>query len=355
MTDRDISAALQAQVAAALEERRTLNIVGGNSKSFLGNAAAGDRLDVSPHRGVISYEPTELVITARSGTPLASIEALLAEHGQMLAFEPPHYGDTATLGGTIAANLSGPRRAYAGAARDYVLGTRLLNGRAEDLHFGGEVMKNVAGYDVSRLMAGALGTLGVLLEVSLKVLPLPEAEVTLVQSVDVHTALKLMHDWGVQPLPISATCFYGERLAVRLCGSEGGVRAARKKIGGDELPHAAEFWQQIREQRKSVFNSDQSLWRLSLASDSAPLDMGKTVYEWGGALRWLQSDAPVADIQQAACAAGGHATLYRNRSYAESTPAFQPLAAGLFKVHQQLKHAFDPQGIFNPGRLYPAL
>lgn len=355
MAERDLTQDLQAQVQQALANKVPLRIVGGDSKAFLGNKTAGEVLDVSAHQGIISYEPTELVITARSGTPLRDIENILAAQHQMLAFEPPHYGDTATLGGTIACNLSGPRRAYAGAARDYVLGTRMINGKAEDLHFGGEVMKNVAGYDVSRLMAGAMGTLGVLLEVSLIVLPRPEYEVTLVHTVDAKTALNKMHDWALQPLPISATCFYGERLMVRLCGTEGGVRAAMKKIGGDEMPKGTEFWQQIKEQQKTIFKGDKSLWRLSIASDSLPMEMGKALYEWGGALRWLKSDAPLETIQQAAREAGGHATLFRNLSYVESTPVFQPLDAGLFKVHQQLKHAFDPDNIFNSGRMYPGL
>ena len=355
MHDRDLTQDLQAQVQQALANKTPLRIVGGDSKAFLGNRSEDNILDVSAHQGIISYEPTELVITARSGTPLKEIENILMAQNQMLAFEPPHYGDTATLGGTIACNLSGPRRAYAGAARDYVLGTRIINGKAEDLHFGGEVMKNVAGYDVSRLMAGAMGTLGVLLDASLKVLPFPEYEVTLVHTVDAKTALNKMHDWALQPLPISATCFYGEKLVVRLCGTEGGVRAAMKKIGGDEMPNAAEFWQQIKEQRKSIFNGEKSLWRLSIASDTSPMEMGKALYEWGGALRWLKSDAPVETIQQAAREAGGHATLFRNLTYDAAMPVFQPLNAGLLKIHQQLKHAFDPENIFNPGRMYPGL
>jgi glycolate oxidase FAD binding subunit len=355
MTDRDLIDDLQAQVETAIADKTALQIVGGNSKSFLGNASQGQRLDVGGHQGVITYEPTELVITARSGTPLSVIENLLTEHNQMLAFEPPYYGESATLGGTIACNLSGPRRAYAGAARDFVLGARLINGKGEVLHFGGEVMKNVAGYDVSRLMAGAMGTLGVLLDISLKVLPRPEYEMTLVQTRDAQAALDKMHDWARQSYPISATCFYGERLMVRLCGAEGGVKAAAKQIGGDVMDNAAEFWQQIREQHKSFFADDKPLWRLSIASDSPPLEIGKSLYEWNGALRWLKSTQSADVIRQAAQQAGGHATRFRGNTTSEADSVFQPLPPGLFKVHQQLKQAFDPHGIFNPGRLYPGL
>lgn len=351
MSEQDISARLQDRVRAAGASRTALSIRGGGSKAFYGRIATGDRLEVAGHRGIINYEPTELVITARAGTPLSELEQALDEHNQMLAFEPPHYGDNATLGGTIACNLSGPRRATAGAARDFVLGSQVINGKGEILHFGGEVMKNVAGYDVSRLMCGALGTLGVLLDVSLKVLPRPETETTLTLQINAAAALRELHDWARQPLPISASCHDGSNLYVRLSGAQGAVHAARKRIGGDELADAGRFWERLREQRLGFFSTQQPVWRLSLASDTAPLPLaGKWLYEWNGALRWLVSDAAPETVRSAVAAVGGHATLFRGGS--ERDVVFHPLPEGLMRIHRQLKQAFDPLGILNPGRLY---
>lgn len=348
---QDISQALQEQIQAAYAAGSALRIEGGNSKAFYGRQVDGETLNVREHQGVINYAPTELVITARAGTRLSDIEQTLAEHNQMLAFEPPHYGEHASLGGTIACNLSGPMRAYSGAARDFVLGSSIINGKGEQLHFGGEVMKNVAGYDVSRLMTGALGTLGVLLEVSLKVLPKPETELTLMLQTTDQGALNKMHNWAQQPLPVTATCYDGASLFVRLAGTAGGVNAARKIIGGDELPDAQSFWNKIREQQHAFFSNHKPLWRLSVASDTPPMLLdGKWLYEWGGALRWLISSAPASEIRKAAEAAGGHAMLYGGADFDE---VFHPLPAGLKKIHQELKLAFDPKGILNPGRMYP--
>jgi glycolate oxidase FAD binding subunit len=354
MMDADASIDLQERIQAAWRTGTPLAIRAGNSKAFYGREAAGETLEVSGHSGITHYEPTELVITARAGTPLRLLEQTLEERGQMLAFEPPHLGDSATLGGTIACNLSGPRRASAGAARDFMLGCRLINGRAEILSFGGEVMKNVAGYDVSRLMCGALGTLGVLLEVSLKVLPQPEAETTLSLQVNGRQALARLHDWAQQPLPVSASCHDGSNLYVRLSGAQGAVSAARKLIGGDEAADGARFWHRLREQQSGFFATQLPLWRLSLASDTAPLPLdGKWLYEWGGALRWLVSAAAPAAIRAAAEAAGGHAVLFRGGERAGTV--FHPLPDGLMAIHKRLKQAFDPGGIFNPGRMYPDL
>lgn len=354
MIDADASLALQARIQAAYGAAAPLSIRGGNSKGFYGREAGGDVLDVSGHRGITHYEPTELVITARAGTPLGAVEQALQEHGQMLAFEPPHFGAGATLGGTVACNLSGPRRVSAGAARDFVLGCRLINGKGEILSFGGEVMKNVAGYDVSRLMCGALGTLGVLLEVSLKVLPRPDAETTLSLQLGDRQALARLHEWAQQPLPVSASCHDGSNLYVRLSGTQGAVSSARKLIGGDEVADGVRFWHRLREQQSGFFASQQPLWRLSLASDVAPLPLaGKCLYEWGGALRWLVSTAAPASIRAAAEAAGGHAVLFRGGDRAGAV--FHPLPEALMSIHKQLKQAFDPNAIFNPGRMYPEL
>jgi glycolate oxidase FAD binding subunit len=349
----DISIQLQERVKQALETRTALCIRGGGSKEFYGREPSGEPLDLSSHRGIVNYEPTELVITARAGTPLTEIEQALTASGQMLPFEPPHLGERATLGGTVACNLSGPRRPYAGAARDFVLGTKLLNGRGEILSFGGEVMKNVAGYDVSRLMCGALGTLGALLEVSLKVLPRSQCELTLVYQTELSEALDVLHEWAQKPYPISATCYDGNLLTVRLSGEERAVQAARKLLGGEVLADGATFWHKLREQEHGFFRSAKPLWRLSLASDApAPELPGKWLYEWGGAQRWLISDAPATAIREAAIAAGGHAVCYRN---GPRDQVFQPLSTGLLGIHRRLKQAFDPAGLFNPGRMYEAL
>lgn len=343
---------LQQQVLSAVETRTPLRIVGGDSKHFYGNAVSGEVLSTASHSGILSYEPTELVITARAGTPLQEVQNALDEKHQMLGFEPPSYDDSATLGGTVACNLSGPRRAYAGAARDFVLGTRIINGKGEAISFGGEVMKNVAGYDVSRLMCGALGTLGVMLEVSLKVLPRPEYEQTMVLECTPEEALKNLHAWGQFPLPVSATCFADSQLVVRFSGSEKAVKTSAAQVGGIELPDAREFWRILREQKLSFFNAEKPLWRLSLASDAPQLGLsGETLWEWGGALRWLSSDEDVTTIQAAAAQYGGHATLFR--SAGSSAAVFHPLDDGMLHLHRQLKKAFDPHNILNPGKMYP--
>jgi glycolate oxidase FAD binding subunit len=346
---RDIGERVEAAAAAGT----ALCIRGGGSKDFYGREPAGEPLEMAGHAGIVSYEPTELVLTARAGTPLAEIEAALAAEGQMLPFEPPHYGPGATLGGTVACNLSGPRRAAAGAARDFVLGTRVVNGRGEALRFGGEVMKNVAGYDLSRLMAGALGTLGVVLEVSLKVLPRAETELTLVRPTGPKEALTNLHGWGRRPYPVSATCYDGESLYVRLSGAPGAVAAARAAIGGDPLPEAEGFWERVREHRHGFFQSRGTLWRLSLASDADPPGPpGKQLWEWGGALRWLASDAPGDEVRAYAEAHGGHAMAFRG---GDRDAFFHPPAPGVMALHRRLKAAFDPAGVLNPGRMFPGL
>jgi glycolate oxidase FAD binding subunit len=351
--DNDISLQLAEAIKAAVKQRTPLTIIGSGSKRFYTGDVAGEKLDVTGHRGIVSYEPTELVITARAGTPLAEIEAALADKGQMLAFEPPYFGEAATLGGTIACGFSGPRRPYAGAARDHVLGARIINGRGEILHFGGEVMKNVAGYDVSRLMVGARGTLGVLLEISLKVLPKPAREITLGFATTVDKAIATMNTWSAQPLPLSAACYVDDTLYVRLSGSELGVQAARAKLGGKALDKSDEFWRDIREHRYGFFQGDTPLWRLSVPPATASMDLpGQWLLDWGGAQRWLRSDAPAADIRRETETAGGHATLFRRPG--QNGASFHPLPAKLDELHLNLKRAFDPADILNLGLLYPA-
>jgi len=345
---------LAATIREAAKQKRPLCIRGGGTKDFYGGPVHGYKLNTADYRGIVAYEPTELVITARAGTPLAEVEATLREKGQMLAFEPPHFGGSATIGGCIAAGLSGPRRPYAGAVRDFVLGVRVLDGKGDDLKFGGQVMKNVAGYDVSRLMAGSLGTLGVLLEVSLKVLPLPVSETTLLLKCGEAEAISLMNKWAAQPLPITATAYHGGNLGVRLSGARVAVDAAMKKIGGAPVAPAQgeRFWTGIREHADPFFALSGPLWRLSVKSTTPSLDVpGQQLIEWGGALRWLKSYADAKSIRDAAARSGGHATLFRGGD--RSKGVFHPLPPVLMKLHCNLKQAFDPAGILNPGRLYP--
>jgi glycolate oxidase FAD binding subunit len=332
-----------------------LRIRGGGTKDWYGQRLEGDVLDTREYTGIVDYEPTELVITARCGTPLADIEVALAERGQMLAFEPPHFGAGATLGGAIASGLSGPRRATSGAVRDFVLGCKLLDGKGDVLSFGGQVMKNVAGYDVSRLLAGSLGTLGLLLDVSVKVLPRAPREATLVfDGVAEIDAIRRLNEWAGRPLPISASCWHDGVLMVRLSGAHAAVDAAIRSLGGDVMPDCARFWASVREQHHAFFDGDMPLWRLSVPSTVGAIVLGSPqLIEWGGAQRWLRApgDAATADrIRATVRAAGGHATLFRGGD--KSIGVFQPLTPAIARIHARLKAGFDPAGIFNPGRMY---
>ena len=354
MTAADVSRELAQRVQQAAAEKTPLRVVGGGSKDFLGRSVQGSVLSVTEHQGIVNYQPKELVLTARAGTPLRQIEAELASRGQMLPFEPPHFGDNATLGGTIASGLSGPRRPYSGSARDFVLGARIINGSGEILQFGGEVMKNVAGYDLSRLMVGALGSLGVLLEISMKVLPAPEQEITLVQERDPADAFDAMNRWAGQPLPLSAACYDGLRVRVRLSGAPGALQAAHALIGGELVQEDEAFWHSLREQSHSFFDSDLPLWRLSLPPGAPPLDLaGKELIDWGGAQRWRLGDFEPESIRRSAEQAGGHAGLFRRGD--RQGEVFHPLTPPVAALHRNLKRALDPQGILNPGRLYPDL
>ncbi|TCP15197.1 glycolate oxidase FAD binding subunit [Crenobacter luteus] len=346
-------------ILQASQDKTPLCLQGGGSKRWYGETPQGEPLDTRAYRGVVAYDPAELVITARCGTPLAEIEATLAEQNQMLAFEPPHFGPDATFGGMVAAGLSGPRRAGAGALRDFILGARLMDGRGQTLSFGGQVMKNVAGYDVARLLAGSLGTLGLILEASLKVLPRPFAEATLRFEMDEATALATLNAWAGQPLPVSANVWHDGVLHLRLSGATAAVAAARDKLGGEKLDDAEahSFWRALREQAAPFFAArapEESLWRLALPSSAAPVALpGAQLIEWGGGQRWWRSDADAATVRGLAEAAGGHATLFRGQDRAAGV--FTPLPAPLMAIHRKLKAAFDPAGVFNPGRLYAGL
>jgi len=341
--------ALQDRIREAAERKAPLRLRGGGSKDFYGNEPRGELLDTRGYAGIVSYEPTELVVTARCGTPLIELERVLKENGQCLPFEPPHFGAGATLGGCVAAGMSGPRRASAGALRDFILGVKLVDGRGRDVSFGGQVMKNVAGYDVARLAAGSLGTLGLIAEVSLKVLPSPACELTLELEMSEATALERMNLWAGQPLPISATAWHAGRLCVRLSGAEPAVRAGAARVGGTRV-EAGQFWDEVREHKHAFFGGSEALWRVAVPSVCPPLGAsGDSLIEWGGALRWLRG----ADARALAAKADGHATLFRSHGKRESVfAALDPVAMAL---HRRLKAAFDPAGILNPGRLYAEL
>jgi glycolate oxidase FAD binding subunit len=347
----DIAQQLADQVHAAVAGNTPLAICGAGSRAFLGRPVEGEPLPVCGHAGIVQYEPRELVITARAGTPLVAIEAELAAAGQMLAFEPPRFAADSTLGGAIASGLSGPRRACCGAARDFVLGCRIINGKGEILRFGGQVMKNVAGYDVSRLMVGAFGTLGVLLEVSLKVLPVAAASLTLVREYPADQALQRMRELAGKPVSVDAGCHVDGTLYLRLSGSHEAVQAARRKLGGELLDDDASFWRRLRDLQLPCFDGAQPLWRFSVPAASPLLPPeGAWLIEWGGAQRWLKTSVDAGAVRDAAARAGGHATLFRNGA---RNDIFHPLPAGLLALHRNLKRAFDPHGIFNPGRVYP--
>lgn len=344
-------AEISERIREAAARNQPLRIRGEGSKDFYGDPLEGAVLDTRGLRGIVDYEPTELVLTARAGTPLAELEAALAQRGQMLPFEPPRFGGCGTLGGAVAAGLSGPRRAYAGSLRDYVLGARLIDGRGQELRFGGGVIKNVAGFDVSRLLAGSLGTLGLLSELTLKVLPRPPAEISLHLELDQAAALRRLNEWAGQPLPLSASCHYRGVLILRLSGAEAAVREARARLGGELLQDTG-FWDGLRDQRAAFFSGAETLWRLSLPSTTPALETpGEQLIEWGGALRWLAGARDAATLRQQAAALGGHATLFRAAD--KSAGAFQPLPAPLLQLHRRIKAALDPAGIFNRGRLHP--
>jgi glycolate oxidase FAD binding subunit len=334
--------------------RTPLSIVGAGSKSFYGRESQGEPLSMAAYEGIVNYEPTELVVTARAGTKITELTAALAMSGQMLAFEPPDFSGQATLGGTLACGFSGPRRPYSGSARDFVLGVTCLNGKGEVLRFGGQVMKNVAGFDVSRLLVGALGTLGIILEASLKVLPRPEQELTLQWEMPEDQAITAMNSWAGQPLPVSAACYFDGSLYVRLSGTIPAIRAGRTLMGGDEVCDSQGFWRDLREQSLLFFTKAHTLWRIAVPPATPPLPLqGQWLIDWGGAQRWLMSELPATTIRQTVTEQGGYATLYRGGD--RQGEVFAPLSPEIALIHKRLKQAFDPKGIFNPGRMYPWL
>ena len=370
-------------VRSAAAESRTLRLRGGGTKDFWGEPLRGEVLDTRGYHGIISYEPSELVVTVRCGTPLAELEAALAEQGQCLAFEPPHFGPGATVGGMVAAGLSGPARASVGAVRDFVLGARLVNGRGEDLVFGGQVMKNVAGYDVSRLLAGSWGTLGIVTEVSLKVLPVAPAEATLMcAGIAQKEALDLLHRWGGQPLPLNASAWVHDSTAnpgddylfVRLRGAVAAVESAVTRMSADaqaqgarvsrmDKAEAQQDWRASGEQLLQFFEPpapDLCLWRLSVPQTAPVLALPQAQYiEWHGAQRWLWASASAAGaLREAARQVGGHATLFRASALGGHTDKVVGVStvpdAAQARIQHALQQQFDPQGVFATGRIFAA-
>ena len=359
------------QVRAAASARRSLRIIGGDTKAFYGQPVAGEPESTSGWAGIVSHEPSELVVTVRAGTPLVELEAALAEQGQCLPFEPPRFGSASTIGGAVAAGLAGPARASAGGVRDYVLGVQFIDGRGEWLTFGGQVMKNVAGYDVSRVLAGSMGTLGILTDISLKVLPVAPAEATLVFSLGQHDALEQLHRWGGQPLPLNASCWVKDQtqpdapelLFLRLRGAVAAVESACERLareaGGQRMDNAetGPDWAACRDQTLPFFNApapDLCLWRLSVPQTAAVISLPfAQLIEWHGAQRWLWAPASAAaEIRSAAAAVNGHATLFRaGVDGAPGVPRFDRQTAVIDTITQRLRAEFDPAGIFNPGRM----
>jgi len=331
-------------------EGGSVRIRGGASKDFYGVALEGDVLDTRAYTGIVDYEPSELVITVRAGTPLTEVERALAERGQMLAFEPPHFGPDCTIGGAVASGFSGPRRAAAGSARDFVLGVRVLDASGRDLSFGGQVMKNVAGYDLSRFVAGSFGTLALITEVSLKVLPRPIAEATLRFDMDEARAIDTMNRWAGQPLPLSATCFHDSSLWVRLSGAKAAVDAALSKLGGEQPADAEAFWNSIRNQTHPFFETASMLWRLSIRSTTAPFELGPQLIEWNGSLRWIAAELDHETGYRTAQTYGGHATLFRGGF---KGAGIQRLAPEVLALHQRIKRSLDPNGVFGRNRMHP--
>jgi len=352
------SSKLQNQIETAYRSGTALNITGGGSKSWYGREPTGEPLLTTGHAGILSYQPTELVITARAGTRLSAISEALDESKQRLPFDPPSFGETATLGGTVACGFSGPRRPYAGSCRDFVLGCRVINGKGEVMHFGGEVMKNVAGFDVSRLMTGSLGTLGLLLDVSLKVLPHRQVEQTLVVKAEPSDAIGMMNRWAGTALPITAMAADNENIYFRLCGTQASVQKSAALITGTVYADGLQLWKHIREHKLPFFMDERPLWRISVPSDAPHPMMANSndadwFLGWGGAQRWFKSELPAEQVFAMAKRAGGHATLFRGGD--RSAEVFAPLSDAEMLLHKRLKTAFDPKSILNPGRMYRGL
>lgn len=349
----DESEALQKQILSARKNNRKLNIVGGGTKDFMGRSAdnKADALSLAEHTGIVEYHPVELIMTVRAGTRIADIEAALAEEGQCLHFEPPKFGDASTLGGTLACNLSGPARPWSGSVRDQVLGIRLLNGKGEHLRFGGQVMKNVAGYDVSRLQAGAMGTLGVMTEISLKVMPVPASSMTLVQEMPMADVIKYMNQRAGEPKPITGAAWVDGKVYLRLSGAKSAVEATAEKWPGEVMEQGEAFWKQLQHMTHEFFQGEAPLWRFSVGSTAPNPELeGPMLIDWAGSQRWYRGEADMAKLESMAKRAGGQVSLFRGGDRTDEVMHYQPEA--LQNIQKRLKESFDPDGLFNPARLY---
>ena len=338
-----------AQVRAATASRTPLRIKGGGTRAFYGRKVAGQFLYLTGHRGVIDYDPNEMVITARAGTPVAEIEALLDAQNQILAFEPPSFGAAGTLGGAVAAGLSGPRRPFTGALRDYVLGARILNGHGDVLRFGGTVFKNVAGFDAFRLMVGAQGCLGVILDISLRVVPKPRVETSLIFEMTGTKAQTWLTTLMRRPLPLSGAFHDGKRLHLRLSGGEAAVTVTSRELGGEVEDLG--IWKSVANATHPALPGTPVLWRIALPQTAAPLELVDAPWDWAGGVRWLGADGIDPSIGDLAAHWNGHATVWRG----PKDKVFQPLAPPIFQLHQRIKAVLDPAGIFNPDRMYEGL
>lgn len=350
--NNDITQELHDQVLMAIDHKQAIAPCGSDSKAFYGNETTAKPLSTMQHTGIVAYEPSELAVTVRAGTRTCELETLLAEHGQKLAFEPPCLSPDSTIGGAVAAGLSGPSRPWLGAVRDHMLGTRLITGHGKLTHFGGQVMKNVAGYDVSRLMAGSLGTLALILEVSLKVVPIADKEITLALEMPESDAMELGIRLRQDAMPLTASCYFDGCLYLRLGGASSAVKQAMQKIGGELLPNPEQLWNALRNQTHEFFQQyDRPLWRISCPPATQVISRleGNSLIEWSGAQRWIYSNIPVNMIRSIAEKHKGHATLYRGRLPGVS--AFAPQPQELLHMQKRLKQALDPHGIFNPGRM----
>ena len=333
-----------------LAAKERVAVVGGNTKSFLGGRLLDEPVSMQEHSGIVNYEPTELVLTAKSGTSLRDIESCLKDARQMLPFEPPQFGAETTIGGVMASGLSGPRRIHLGSARDCVLGVRLINGLGQHLKFGGEVMKNVAGYDLSRLSVGAYGTLGVLTEVSVKVLPIPDKERTQVVECSQAEAMETLTRFGSRPYPISAAAWVEGALSIRLSGAGSGVDSAAASIGGETRADTDQFWDSLRDLNHVQFDQENKwLWRVSVAPTTPSDAIDSFCFDWGGGLRWVKTDPEDFSLFRLAESLGGHATCFARER--KSGTGMQPLEPGILRLNQRVKEAMDPFGLINRGRL----
>ena len=344
---------LQEYLQQAYARKEPVYIVGDNSKGFLGPRCEARPYSMKPYQGIVSYEPSELVVTVKAGTRLEELVAMLSEQQQMLAFEPPQYSIDSTVGGMVAAGLAGPRRPYAGSVRDYVLGVQCMNGQSQLLSFGGQVIKNVAGYDVSRLLCGSYGTLAVLTQVSLRVAPRPETELSYAIELERDAAFDQLHQWIMAGLPISAAAYYNQQCLLRVSGQEKVLQMmVQRLLPSTKVAIDNAFWQQLNTQQLDFFSAnDMPLWSVYLPSGQHHLSLqGEHLWDWGGMRLWLKSDLPGSAIREHTASLGGHAV--KMGQVMDDEEAFEPLPEALVKYHRRIKQAFDPGGILNPGRMY---